>query len=82
MSAPAEKKLAVLIDADNVSVSAAAELMGEIAKYSIASVKRVYGDWSSPLLVDWQKILLQHALTPCPREAPPSPRFSRWPTDR
>ncbi|MGP1516728.1 MAG: NYN domain-containing protein [Ottowia sp.] len=64
MSAPAEKKLAVLIDADNASASAAAELMGEIAKYGIASVKRVYGDWSSPLLAGWQKILLQHALTP------------------
>lgn len=43
----APHKLAVLIDADNAS-AAAAGLFAEIAKYGIASVKRIYGDWSRP----------------------------------
>lgn len=44
----APHKLAVLIDADNASAAAAAGLFAEIAKYSIASVKRIDGDWSRP----------------------------------
>lgn len=42
------KKLAVLIDADNASIASISSVLEEIAKYGIASVKRVYGDWSNP----------------------------------
>ena len=59
-----QAKLAVLIDADNASAGVATEMFAEIAKYGIASVKRIYGDWSSPALGGWQKILLKHALVP------------------
>lgn len=59
-----QKKLAVLIDADNASAAVAAEMFAEIAKYGIASVKRIYGDWSSQSLSAWQKILLKYALVP------------------
>ena len=58
------EKLAVLIDADNTTSSCAQGLLEEIAKYGIASVKRIYGDWSSPLLSGWRSILLKHALVP------------------
>ena len=44
------KKLAVLIDADNASYKSIEAIMEEVAKYGIASVKRVYGDWSSVIL--------------------------------
>ena len=43
-------KLAVLIDADNISYKYLRTLFDEIAQYGIAYVKRVYGDWSSALL--------------------------------
>lgn len=59
-----QPKLAVLIDADNTSASAATEIMAEIAKYGVASAKRIYGDWSSPHLKGWQNNLLKHALVP------------------
>ena len=58
------EKLAVLIDADNTSATCAQDLLEEIAKYGIASVKRIYGDWSSPMLSGWRSILLKHALVP------------------
>ncbi len=48
-------KLAVLIDADNASASAVSGLFAEIAKYGIASVKRIYGDWSRPEPQGWKK---------------------------
>ena len=58
------EKLAVLVDADNTTAACAQDLLEEIAKYGIASVKRIYGDWSSPALNGWRSILLRHALVP------------------
>ena len=58
------KKFAVLIDADNSSISAIPSVLEEVAKYGIASVKRVYGDWSSDTLKNWREVLLPHAITP------------------
>lgn len=57
-------KLAVLIDADNSSYKEIPLILQEIAKYGIASVKRVYGDWSSENLSAWREVLLPHAITP------------------
>ena len=57
------QKLAVLIDADNASADIIDALLEEIAKYGIASVKRIYGDWSSGLK-KWKGALLPHAITP------------------
>ena len=56
-------KLAVLIDADNAPADIIDALLEEIAKYGIASVKRIYGDWSSGLK-KWKTALLPHAITP------------------
>ncbi len=58
------KKLAVLIDADNSSINSISLVLEEVAKYGIASVKRVYGDWSSDTLKNWRDVLLPHAITP------------------
>ncbi|BAP35418.1 NYN domain-containing protein [Acinetobacter guillouiae] len=58
------KKFAVLIDADNSSVNSISSVLEEVAKYGIASVKRVYGDWSSDSLKKWREVLLPHAITP------------------
>lgn len=58
------KKLAVLIDADNSSLNSIQFVLEEIAKYGIASVKRVYGDWSNEALKNWRDILLPYAITP------------------
>ncbi|TCB51857.1 NYN domain-containing protein [Acinetobacter sp. ANC 4779] len=58
------KKFAVLIDADNSSINAISSVLEEVAKYGIASVKRVYGDWSSDTLKKWRDVLLPHAITP------------------
>ncbi len=57
-------KLAVLIDADNASADIVEALFKEIAKYGIASTKRIYGDWSSTKLAKWKKELLPYAITP------------------
>ncbi|MDO4696920.1 MAG: NYN domain-containing protein [Neisseria sp.] len=58
-----DKKLAVLIDADNAPADIIDRLLAEIAKYGIASVKRIYGDWSHGLN-KWKAALLPHAIIP------------------
>lgn len=56
--------LAVLIDGDNIPSKYIKEMMEEIAKYGVPSIKRIYGDWTKPHLSKWKKILLDHAIQP------------------
>jgi uncharacterized LabA/DUF88 family protein len=56
--------LALLIDGDNVSPKIIVGLMAEIANYGNASVRRIYGDWTSPSLKGWKACLLNHSITP------------------
>ncbi len=60
----ATDKLAVLIDADNAQPGIVDDLLTEIANYGIASVKRIYGDWTTPGLKGWKEVLLQHSIQP------------------
>jgi hypothetical protein len=57
-------RLAVLIDADNSTASVTTELLEEIAKYGTPTVKRAYGDWTTPHLAGWKEELLRHAIQP------------------
>lgn len=63
-SSNAQKHLAVLIDADNAPAAIVEGLFEEIAKYGVASVKRIYGDWTRPQLGGWKKVLLDHSIQP------------------
>lgn len=57
-------KLAVLIDADNAQASIIQELFAEISRYGTASVKRAYGDWTTPNLKGWKEVLHKFAIQP------------------
>ncbi len=57
-------KLAVLIDADNAQASLAPELMNEITRYGLATIKRAYGDWTTTNLSGWKKTLHDLAIQP------------------
>ncbi len=56
--------LAVLVDADNAQASVIAELLSEVASYGTATVKRAYGDWTTPNLAGWKDVLHVHAIQP------------------
>lgn len=58
------QKLAVLIDADNASPRVADGLFEEVAKIGEASLRRIYGDFSSGNSRGWSSILSRHALLP------------------
>lgn len=59
-----DPRLAVLIDADNVSHRHAADLFAELAGYGTLTVKRAYGDWTTGQLGGWKQRLLDHAVSP------------------
>jgi uncharacterized LabA/DUF88 family protein len=56
--------LAVLIDADNAQAVVIRELLAEVAQYGTATVKRAYGDWTTPQLGIWKEVLHVHAIQP------------------
>ena len=58
------EKLAVLIDADNTQPSIVGGLLAEVANYGIASVKRIYGDWTDTRLKGWKEVLLEFSIQP------------------
>jgi hypothetical protein len=57
-------RFAVLIDADNTSPQIASGLFEEVAKFGEASVRRIYGDFSTPQLKSWSDILQKYAIDP------------------
>jgi uncharacterized LabA/DUF88 family protein len=56
--------LALLIDGDNASPRIVSGLLAEVAKYGVASVRRIYGDWTKPNLTGWKDCLLEHSILP------------------
>jgi uncharacterized LabA/DUF88 family protein len=57
-------KLAVLIDADNARASVIEALLAELARFGEATVKRIYGDFTSPTSAQWKKVLNRYAIKP------------------
>ena len=59
-----QPRLAVLVDADNASPAVIEGLLAEVARFGVASVRRLYGDWTSQRHAGWKKVLLDHSLAP------------------
>jgi uncharacterized LabA/DUF88 family protein len=56
--------LAILIDADNANPAIVKGLIDEVAKFGRATVRRIYGDWTTPNLAKWKEVLLEHSIQP------------------
>jgi hypothetical protein len=56
--------LAILIDADNANPAIVKGLIDEVAKFGRATVRRIYGDWTTPNLASWKAVLLEHSIQP------------------
>jgi len=60
----ASAALAILIDADNANPAIVKGLIDEVAKFGRATVRRIYGDWTTPNLGKWKESLLEHSIQP------------------
>lgn len=59
-----DRKIAVLIDADNVSEKYIRYIFDEISNHGTPTYKRIYGDWTKPQLGSWKTVLLNYSITP------------------
>lgn len=59
-----ERKIAVLIDAENVSARYIKLILDEASNYGIVTYKRLYGDFQIPSVKNWMKNLQEYAITP------------------
>ena len=59
-----EVRIALLIDAENISAQYAGYIIDEIEKYGICSYKRIYGNWERIVKTRWEQEIRKHSLKP------------------
>ena len=59
-----EKRIALLIDSDNISAKYLDYILDKVNEEGIATYRRIYGDWTRPTAASWKKTLLENSLTP------------------
>ena len=59
-----EKRIALLIDADNAPASKIDVILAEVARHGAANVRRAYGNWKSPNLQQWEATLHAYSIRP------------------
>ncbi|MEP6760898.1 MAG: NYN domain-containing protein [Sporichthyaceae bacterium] len=59
-----DKRIALLIDADNAPASKIGVILAEVARHGTANVRRAYGNWKSPHLKQWEDTLHTSAIRP------------------
>jgi uncharacterized LabA/DUF88 family protein len=57
-------RLAVLIDAENISATHAAHLMELVTQQGNPTIRRAYGDWTNQHLASWRKVLEKLVIRP------------------
>jgi len=58
------KKIALLIDCDNVSHNSIEGVLEELAKYGMVNIRHAHGDWKSDALNGWTTKLHPNAIRP------------------
>lgn len=58
------RSIAILIDGDNAQPSSLGQMLTETVKYGTVTVRRIYGDWTSPQMSTWKNALQSHAIQP------------------
>ncbi len=61
---PERKRIALLIDCDNVRPDAIEGVLDELANYGMVNVRHAHGDWNSPQLSGWKDKLHPNAIRP------------------
>ncbi len=61
---PEKRRIALLIDCDNVSHNAIDGVLEELATHGTVNVRHAHGDWNSPRLSGWAEKLHPHAIRP------------------
>ena len=60
----AKFNIAILIDGDNAQAKLIKELIEEVSKYGKATIRRIYGDWTTPHINSWKETINQFSINP------------------
>lgn len=58
------RPIAMLIDADNAQAAFVKEVLAEASKYGRITIRRIYGDWTTPNMNGWKDCLQENAIQP------------------
>lgn len=58
------QKIAIFIDADNAPAAKFEDVLSEVAKYGVVTIRKAYGNWKSPSLKSWEEHLHEFAIQP------------------
>ncbi|MFV0438403.1 MAG: NYN domain-containing protein [Desulfopila sp.] len=61
---PEDRRIALLIDCDNVSHRSIEGVVDELSKYGKVNIRHAYGNWKSPAMAGWEEKLHPHAIKP------------------
>jgi len=56
--------IAVLIDGDNAQAKLIEEILQEVSKHGKATIRRIYGDWTTSTMNSWKEIISQYSINP------------------
>lgn len=59
-----QQKFAVLIDGDNAQASLLPQILAEVSKVGLITIKRIYGDWTTTNMNSWKDSLHKYAIQP------------------
>ena len=59
-----KQKIALFIDADNAPASKFEDVLSEVAKYGVVTIRKAYGNWKNPSLKSWESLLHEYAIQP------------------
>lgn len=59
-----KQKIALFIDADNAPASKFEDILSEVAKYGVVTIRKAYGNWKNPTLKPWEELLHEYAIQP------------------
>ena len=57
-------RFAVLIDGDNAQASLLPQILAEVSKVGLITVKRIFGDWTTTNMNSWKESLHKYAIQP------------------
>lgn len=57
-------KIAILIDGDNAQASLLKEIIAEVSKHGKATIRRIYGDWTTHTMNSWKNPLNEFSINP------------------
>jgi uncharacterized protein (TIGR00288 family) len=58
------QNIALFIDADNAPANKFDDVLSEVAKYGVVTIRKAYGNWKSPTLKKWEELLHEYAIQP------------------